>query len=95
MGEIQGAAAGVSAAASTYRPFELSRSEIVIRGAGCGKSARPDLRGAAAQPLAGLPLPYTGVFVFVNVRVFMRVRVVGAACSSSCSRFPRADAVLN
>ncbi len=49
VGTLPGVATGFPVATTGGGPLDLSRSETVTRGAGCGKSARPDLWGAAAR----------------------------------------------
>ena len=58
LGQLQCVAEALSAsAAADCPPLEPSGSEAVLRGTGCGKSARPDLWGAWVGDHPGLPGP--------------------------------------
>lgn len=56
MGAVQSPPETLPAAAAHHRPFKAPpRSKTVIRRAGCGSPARPDLWGAWGSDPSGLP----------------------------------------
>ena len=71
-----------------------SRSEPVIRGAGCGNSARPDLRGACVGDRSGLPDPGIQMADFCAYAL-LRIGRPHAPFPELSNGFDRLDSILN